>query len=145
MCFMPRSCLIACLVLFFASLAQAQQPKKRPNVIVIITDDQRWDAMSIAGHKHLKTPNIDRLGKQGVYFKNAFCTTSLCSPSRASILSGVYAHRHKVVNNFTEYPADLVSFPRLLQMIGYITAYIGTWRHTVFTYRRRSTNISSTM
>ena len=124
---MPRSCLIACLVLFFASLAQAQQPKKRPNVIVIITDDQRWDAMSIAGHKHLKTPNIDRLGKQGVYFKNAFCTTSLCSPSRASILSGVYAHRHKVVNNFTEYPADLVSFPRLLQMIGYITAYIGKW------------------
>jgi arylsulfatase A-like enzyme len=109
------------------ALAHAQQPRKKPNVIVIITDDQRWNAMSLAGHKHLKTPHIDRLGREGVWFKNAFCTTSLCSPSRASILSGVYAHRHGVVNNFTEYPANLASFPRALQIIGYLTAYIGKW------------------
>jgi len=108
---MIRISLIA-LFLLLPALAHAQQPKKKPNVIVIITDDQRWNAFSLAGHKHLKTPHIDRLGKEGVWFKNAFCTTSLCSPSRASILSGVYAHRHGVVNNFTEYPTTLNSFPR---------------------------------
>ena len=70
---------------------------------------------------------MDRLGQEGVYFKNAFCTTSLCSPSRASILSGLYAHAHGVVDNFTEYPADLQSFPRVLQAAGYDTAYIGKW------------------
>jgi arylsulfatase A-like enzyme len=100
---------------------------KHPNVVVIITDDQRWDCMSCAGHPYLKTPNIDRLAKEGIHFKNAFCTTSLCSPSRASILSGLYAHAHGVMNNFTEYPRELSSFPRQLQKAGYVTAYIGKW------------------
>jgi len=99
----------------------------RPNVVFVLCDDLRADCLSIAGHPHLKTPNIDRLAKEGVYFKNAFCTTSLCSPSRASILSGQYAHAHGVLNNFTEYPADLPSFPRQLQTAGYETAYIGKW------------------
>ena len=102
-------------------------PAKRPNILFILTDDQRWDALSLAGHRHLRTPNIDRLGREGVYFRNAFCTTSLCSPSRASILSGLYAHAHGVTNNFTEYPAALPSFPRVLQDAGYDTAYIGKW------------------
>ena len=102
-------------------------PAKRPNILFILTDDQRWDALSLAGHRHLRTPNIDRLGREGVYFRNAFCTTSLCSPSRASILSGLYAHAHGVTNNFTEYPAALQSFPRVLQAAGYDTAYIGKW------------------
>ena len=102
-------------------------PAKRPNILFILTDDQRWDALSLAGHRHLRTPNIDRLGREGVYFRNAFCTTSLCSPSRASILSGLYAHAHGVTNNFTEYPAALPSFPRVLQSAGYDTAYIGKW------------------
>jgi arylsulfatase A-like enzyme len=100
---------------------------KPPNVLFILTDDQRWDALSLAGHPHLKTPNIDRLGQEGVYFKNAFCTTSLCSPSRASILSGLYAHAHGVTNNFTEYPKNFQSFPMALQAMGYNTAYIGKW------------------
>jgi len=100
---------------------------ERPNVLVILTDDQRWDAMSCAGNPYLKTPNMDRLAAEGVHFKNAFCTTSLCSPSRASILSGLYAHSHKVLNNFTEYPVDLPSFPRQLQKAGYNTGYIGKW------------------
>ena len=107
------------------ALCAADRP---PNVLFILTDDQRWDALSLAGNRHLKTPNMDRLGREGVYFKNAFCTTSLCSPSRASILSGQYAHRHGVVDNFTEYPADLQSFPRVLQARGYDTAYIGKWQ-----------------
>jgi N-acetylglucosamine-6-sulfatase len=99
----------------------------RPNVVLIITDDQRWDAMSCAGNPYLKTPNIDRIANEGVRFKNTFCTTALCSPSRASMLSGLYAHSHGVVNNFTEFPTNLASFPKRLQEIGYTTAYIGKW------------------
>lgn len=116
------------LLLFLALPALAlAAPAKRPNILFILTDDQRWDALSLAGHRHLRTPHIDRLGREGVHFRNAFCTTSLCSPSRASILSGLYAHAHGVTNNFTEYPAALQSFPRVLQAAGYDTAYIGKW------------------
>ena len=100
---------------------------RRPNVLFILCDDLRWDCLSHAGHPHLKTPHIDRLAREGVFFKNAFCTTSLCSPSRASILSGLYAHAHGVTNNFTEYPDELASFPRLLQSAGYETGYIGKY------------------
>lgn len=100
---------------------------KRPNILFMLTDDQRWDAIGLGGSKHLQTPHMDRLGQEGVYFRNAFCTTSLCSPSRASILSGLYAHSHGVVDNFTEYPAQLKSFPMVLQAAGYDTAYIGKW------------------
>jgi arylsulfatase A-like enzyme len=115
--------LMTSLLLAVCALTAAE----RPNVIVVLTDDQRWDAMGCAGHPHLKTPRMDQLAAEGIYFQNAFCTTSLCSPSRASILSGLYAHSHGVVNNFTEYPADLASFPRQLQKTGYKTAYIGKW------------------
>lgn len=104
-----------------------QAAGRQPNILFMLTDDQRWDAIGLGGSKHLTTPHMDRLGKEGVYFKNAFCTTSLCSPSRASILSGLYAHAHGVVNNFTEYPASLKSFPMVLQASGYDTAYIGKW------------------
>lgn len=99
----------------------------RPNVLVILTDDQRWDAMSCAGHPLLKTPNLDRLAREGARFENAFVTTSLCSPSRASMLSGLYAHRHGVLNNFTEYPDALPSYPKALRQAGYTTAYFGKW------------------
>jgi N-acetylglucosamine-6-sulfatase len=79
------------------------------------------------GHPQLKTPRIDTLASEGLLFRNHFCTTSLCSPSRASILSGLYAHAHGVSNNFTEYPAGMASFPQRLQQSGYETAYIGKW------------------
>jgi arylsulfatase A-like enzyme len=118
------------LSLVFLALLPASAvaaPKKQPNVVIVITDDQRWDALSCAGHPYLKTPNLDRIAREGVRFKNAFCTTSLCSPSRASILSGLYAHSHGVTNNFTEYPARLGSLALQLQRAGYLTAYIGKW------------------
>lgn len=99
----------------------------RPNVLFVLCDDLRWDSLGCAGHPHLKTPNIDRLAAEGVFFANTFCTTSLCSPSRASILSGLYAHVHGVTNNFTEFPEQMASFPRLLHDAGYETAYIGKW------------------
>ena len=123
--------ILALLVASVSTLASvalpAAQAGKQPNVLVVLTDDQRADAIGLGGSKHLKTPNIDRLGKEGVYFRNMFCTTSLCSPSRASILSGLYAHTHGVTNNFTEYPTGFKSFPMVLQSAGYDTAYIGKW------------------
>ncbi len=100
---------------------------KRPNVVFILTDDQRWDTMSCAGHPFLKTPALDRIAAEGAMFENMFVTTSLCSPSRASFLSGLYAHTHGVVNNFTDYPSEMTSFPMRLQQEGYETSYIGKW------------------
>jgi N-acetylglucosamine-6-sulfatase len=119
--------LAAVLLIGFGFVARAAAAPPRPNVVFILTDDQRWDCMSIAGHPHLKTPNIDRLAHEGAYFRNCFCTTSLCSPCRASILSGLYAHTHGVTGNFIEYPNDMPSFPRQLQAAGYETAYIGKY------------------
>jgi N-acetylglucosamine-6-sulfatase len=99
----------------------------RPNVLFILCDDIRWNAMSCAGHPALKTPNIDRLATEGVRFANMFCTTSLCSPSRGSILTGLYAHTHGVRDNFTELPTNLVHWPMRLREAGYETAYLGKW------------------
>lgn len=106
-----------------------QPPKPRPNVVFILTDDQRADAVGYHENPLLgiKTPNIDRLAAEGARFNNMFVTTSLCSPSRASFLSGTYAHTHGVSNNFTDYPAQLESFPMMLQRAGYETAWIGKW------------------
>lgn len=105
----------------------AQIRGRRPNVVFILTDDQRADCLGSHEKPYLgiKTPHLDRLASEGARFRNAFCTTSLCSPSRASMLSGLYAHTHKVINNFTDYPADLPSYPRQLREAGYETAYIG--------------------
>ncbi|MFZ5829292.1 MAG: sulfatase [Planctomycetota bacterium] len=116
--------LTACAT-FFGTIAAAAE--KRPNVIFILTDDQRSDMLSCAGHPFLKTPHLDQLAAEGALFRNMFVTTSLCSPSRASFLSGLYAHAHGVVNNFTDYPNDLPNFPRQLKAAGYATAYIGKW------------------
>ncbi len=125
-------------ILSLAALLVAVSPcfaADRPNVLVILTDDMRWDAIGVVQKEQgkaalfpwFKTPNLDRLASEGVRFSNVFCTTSLCSPSRASFLSGQYAHRHKVLNNFTDYPNDLPSYPAGLRTAGYETAYIGKW------------------
>lgn len=110
-------------------------PPSRPNILVILTDDQRWDALGVVQREMgdaalfpwFETPHLDRLAAEGARFQHAFVTTSLCSPSRASFLSGRYARRHRVLNNFTEYPNDLPSYPRRLDEAGYETAYIGKW------------------
>ncbi|RUL88277.1 sulfatase family protein [Tautonia sociabilis] len=97
------------------------------NVVFILSDDHRFDAMGFLGHPFLKTPNMDRMAREGVHLKNAFVTTSLCSPSRASILTGRYAHNHKVVDNNNPVPPGTVFFPQYLQAAGYDTAFIGKW------------------
>ena len=107
--------------------APAVETPKRPNILFILLDDLRAVALGYAGHPHVKTPNIDRIANEGVAFRNAFCTTSLCSPSRASLMSGVYAHRHGVTNNFTEFPVQIANFPSVLQKAGYTTAYVGKY------------------
>ncbi len=105
-----------------------QQTRNKPNIVFILTDDQRYDAMSCDGHPWLKTPNMDRLAKEGVLFKNAFVTTSLCSPSRGSFLTGCYAHKHEVFSNTGKDPnPSYPTFPQLLQKAGYKTAFIGKW------------------
>ncbi len=69
------------------------------NVVFILSDDHRYDVMSFLGHPFVETPAMDRMAKEGVYLENAVVTTSLCSPSRASILTGQYMHHHGVVDN----------------------------------------------
>ncbi|MBI4874662.1 MAG: sulfatase, partial [Acidobacteria bacterium] len=88
----------------------------------------RYDAMGfLKGQPWLETPVLDSLARDGAYFKNAFVTTALCSPSRASILTGVYAHRHKIVDNNTPIPPGTTFFPQYLQEAGYSTAFFGKW------------------
>jgi N-acetylglucosamine-6-sulfatase len=104
-------------------------PIRRPNIVFILLDDLRWDALGCTGHPFVKTPNIDRIAREGALFDNFFVTTSLCSPSRASILTGQYAHRHGVTHNGNndKLSHQLVTFPRLLHDAGYETAFIGKW------------------
>ena len=118
---------LAVSLVLAACSKQTQSPPHKPNILFILLDDLRWDTVGYAGHPNLKTPNIDRIANEGVNFRNAFSTTSLCSPSRASLLSGLYAHRHGVTNNFTEFPSALDSFPKALQRVGYTTAYVGKY------------------
>jgi N-acetylglucosamine-6-sulfatase len=125
---------IIAVTVFALSACERRTPEQaptatrpRPNILFVLLDDLRWDALGYAGHPHVRTPQIDRIAKEGVTFRNAFCTTSLCSPSRASLLSGLYAHRHGVTNNFTELPATLNTFPKVLQRAGYATAYVGKY------------------
>ncbi len=104
------------------------QGTKPRNVIFILSDDHRYDFMGFTGKvPGLKTPNMDRLASEGVHIQNAFVTTSLCSPSRASILTGQYAHTHTVVDNESPAPNDLIFFPQYLQKQGYQTAFLGKW------------------
>ncbi len=103
---------------------------RRPNVIFVMTDDQRWDAMSCAGNRILKTPNMDRLAEGGIRFTQAFATNPLCSPSRGTILTGLYSHAHGVTTNAGashHFKPDSVFYPALQRQAGYHTAMVGKW------------------
>ncbi len=121
----------AILVLLLAvsspATLRAQNSTPRPNVVLILIDDLRYDTFGYMGHPFVETPNIDRLANGGMQFTHAFVTTSLCSPSRASFLSGRYMHNHKVVDNADAMPKGTITFPQLLQDSGYQTAFIGKW------------------
>lgn len=97
------------------------------NVVFILTDDHRYDAMGFLGHAFLQTPQMDSMASRGVYLQNAFVATSLCSPSRASILTGLYPSKHGVIDNNRLVPAGTIFFPQYLQRAGYETAFVGKW------------------
>jgi len=128
------------------ALGCAKEPVKRPNIIFLLTDDQRWDAMHCAGNEIIYTPNMDRLAIDGLRFQNAFVTTPICAASRASILTGLYERAHTYT--FTKPPVtgDLLreSYPYLLKKSGYHTGFIGKlgvnfqkgWVDSLFNYSR---------
>lgn len=105
---------------------QVPQAASRPNFIFILNDDQRYDAMGFLDPA-LRTPNMDRIAREGVHFRNAFVTTALCSPSRASILTGQYMHNHGIVDNNIKFRPGTFFFPQALRQAGYATAFIGKW------------------
>jgi arylsulfatase A-like enzyme len=101
----------------------------RPNIVVVVVDDLRWDEFGAAGHPFLETPNIDRLASEGALFTNAFHAVSLCSPNRASLLTGQFPTRHGIIDNVARNFAShrLNTFPIALQEDGYNTAFLGKW------------------
>ncbi|MCU0354297.1 MAG: sulfatase [Cytophagales bacterium] len=125
---MKKLLLLSVLILFFNSVF-AQKTIRKPNVIFILADDHRHDFMSFLPNNvpWLKTPHLDRMAREGTHCQNAFVTTALCSPSRASILTGLYTHSHTVVDNMAPEPKGLTYFPQYLQQAGYQTAFFGKW------------------
>lgn len=103
--------------------------ERPPNLILLLSDDHRYDFMSFMEQAPdwLETPALDRMAREGAHLVNAFVTTSLCSPSRASILTGQYMHHHHVVDNQRPEPPGIRFFPEYLQAAGYQTAFFGKW------------------
>lgn len=114
---------------FLASIASAQEKSKRPNIIFLLTDDQRWDTMGCMGNEIIQTPNMDAMAAQGVLFTNACVTTSICCTSRASIFLGQYARRHGI-NRFGQPFSDKqlqLTYPVQLRQAGYRTGFVGKY------------------
>ncbi len=108
---------------------------RKPNFLFVYTDDQRWDALSVVQREQgerarfpwFQTPNMDRLAAEGVRFRNAFVTLSLCAPSRAAFLTGRYNHLNGVASNRVPFPTNNVTHASVMRAAGYATAYIGKW------------------
>jgi len=113
----------------FLSSSGAALLAPRPNIVFVLVDDLRFDELGCTGHPFAQTPNADRLAREGANFSNAFAVTPLCSPSRASFLTGLYPHTHGIIDN-TDRSAQshrLRTWPRQLHDAGYDTAFIGKW------------------
>jgi arylsulfatase A-like enzyme len=120
---------------FVGALGEARGGDRKPNFIFVIADDHRWDAMGVvqreqgdrARYPWFETPSMDRLAAEGVRFRNAFITHSICSPGRAGFLTGQYTHVNGIMDNDTPFPATAVTHATLLRDAGYRTAYFGKW------------------
>ena len=122
-----RGVLYSFFVLMFVGASTLHAQQKKPNILFILSDDQRFDALGCAGHPIVKTPNLDRLAARGIRFRNSFVTTPICAASRASILTGLYERKHKVTFGTAPLAASFCtrSYPFLLRKAGYHTALIG--------------------
>ncbi|HRX78321.1 MAG TPA: sulfatase [Pirellulaceae bacterium] len=120
---------LASIALAESSRVECAESGLRPNIVVVLVDDLRWDEISCMGHPFVRTPNIDRIAREGARFRNAFCTTPLCSPVRACMLTGLHTHHHGILDNTnrSEQSHHLKTFPQVLQRAGYETAYVGKW------------------
>lgn len=120
-------------VFFYARLTglYAEQKKDdRPNIIFILSDDQRWDTLGVYGNKDIKTPNLDKLAKEGALFTNGYVAAPLCCPSRAAFLTGLYPHQTGVITNgrgHTTVPESVKTVPQYLNDAGYLTGFVGKW------------------
>src|SRR5436305_6620337 len=101
----------------------------KPNFVVILVDDLRYDEFGAGGHPYMKTPHVDRIAHEGAIFERAFHTTPICSPNRASIMTGQYASRHGIIDNVARDAMShrLPNYHLVLQRLGYTTAHIGKW------------------
>lgn len=116
--FLPQSCVNKTIEVKFPA---------KPNLILIIADDMNWDDVGAYGHPHIRTPNLDRIAANGIKFTNAFLTTSSCSPSRASIITGMYPHQTDAEQLHWPVPYDKITFVEKLRDAGYWTAQSGKW------------------
>lgn len=124
-----RSLLFAVVLFGLIPNAHGEDSETQPNIVFVLVDDLRWDDLGCAGNTFIQTPSIDRVAAEGARFLNAFAATPLCSPSRASMLTGMYAHQHGIFDNLerSQQSHKLKTFPQELQKLGYETAYIGKW------------------
>jgi arylsulfatase A-like enzyme len=124
-----RWAMVVSLVMLGSVEARSEERARRPNILLLLTDDQRADCLGCAGHPLLKTPHIDKLAAQGVLFNNAFVTTAICCISRASIVTGQYARHHRVPDFATPLPPEALSrtFFALLRQMGYRIGGFGKW------------------
>lgn len=128
---MNKSFLFSLIICLAAGASSCQQPinknKKKPNILFIFSDDHAYQAIGAYGSKIAKTPNIDRIAKEGAVFKNFLVTNSICGPSRASLLTGKYSHKNGYKGNEGKFDVNQQLFTRLLKEGGYQTAWIGKW------------------
>ena len=112
-----------------SDMSAMDSANERPNILVVVLDDVRFDDLAFSGHPFVQTPSFDRVANEGMRFANAFAPIPLCSPNRACILTGQYAHSHGIIDNADRGPRShqLVTFPMALQRAGYETAFVGKW------------------
>ena len=119
--------LLSLMSLNCESATEETSPAERPNIVLMIADDLSWDDLGAYGHPHVQTPNLDRMAQEGMLFNNAFLTTSSCSPSRSSIITGQYPHNTDAEQLHWPLPASQTTFTELLKDAGYWTAQAGKW------------------
>lgn len=109
--------------------ARLSARERAPNFVIFVTDDQRWDALGVAGNKIIRTPNIDAIARQGLIFSRAYVTTSICPTSRTSILTGQYARRHGIWDFKQKISDELFAqtYPTVLRSAGYFTGFVGKY------------------